>query len=238
MAENQTPIPVKQWLSVVLIGAFNPRIFHPIWFKREELISEEEKAASLHEAKETGPLVTPDMSRCEIGDEITLECLTDRLSINAATTLGEERLRRLAAGILGKLPHTPITAVGINHSQVFDARDELEWHQIGDFLVPKEQLWNKVMEGRPGMSVVRVEDYRPGPPAVRVWATIEPVRKHRGAFQVAIHTNWHTDIPEDPTGDTHQAELAADFLANQWETAIEFGRRVATELFKEVRKSH
>ena len=91
MAEILIPNPVKQTLSVVFVGSFNPRIFHPTWFEREGLSFPEEEAASLSETKTDGPLVTPDLSRCEIGPEISIECLTSRLSINAATTLGEER---------------------------------------------------------------------------------------------------------------------------------------------------
>lgn len=236
MAEAQTPSPVKQTLSIVFVGSFNPRIFHPTWFEREGLVFPEEEAASLSESKTDGPLVTPDLSRCEIGQEITVECLANRLSINAATTLGEERLRTLAAAILAKLPHTPITAVGINHSQVFDTRGEDEWHQIGDLLVPKEEIWSKVMTGRPGMALLRVEEYKPGPPSVRVWATVEPVREPHPPYRFAIHTNWHTDIPQNPPDQANPAELASEFVAAQWELALDFGRNLAKTLFGNLRK--
>jgi hypothetical protein len=235
MAEVQTPRPVKQTLSIVFVGSFNPRIFHPTWFEREGLTFPEEEAASLSETRTNGPLVTPDLSRCEIGQEITIECLTNRFSINAATTLGEERLRSIAAAILAKLPHTPITAVGINHSQVFDTRNEGEWHQIGDLLVPKQEIWSKVMEGRPGMALLRVEELRPGPPRVRVWATVEPVREPHPPYRFAINTNWHTDIPQNPTDLETPAELASDFVASQWDVALDFGRKIAKTLFENLR---
>jgi len=236
MAEVKTPNPVKQTLSVVFVGSFNPRIFHPTWFEREGLAFPEEEAASLAETKTNGPLVTPDLSRCEIGQEISVECLTNLLSINAATTLGEERLRSLATAILAKLPHTPITAVGINHIQVFDTRNEDEWHRLGDQLVPKEEIWSKVMEGRPGMALLRVEDFRPGPPPVRVWATVEPVREPHPPYRFAINTNWHTDIPLNPPDQASQSELASDFVTTQWDVALDFGRNLAKKLFENLRK--
>ncbi len=236
MAEVLIPNPVKQTLSVVFVGSFNPRIFHPTWFEREGLTFPEEEAASLSESKSNGPLVTPDLSRCDIGPEISIECLTSRLSINAATTLGEERLRSLATAILAKLPHTPITAVGINHSQVFDTRNEDEWHLLGDLLVPKDEIWSKVMEGRPGMAILRVEDSRPGPPPVRVWATVEPVRESHPPYRFAIHTNWHSDIPQNPPEQASPAELASDFVITQWDVALDFGRNLAKKLFENLRK--
>lgn len=237
MADFQTSSPVKQTLSIVFVGSFNPRIFHPTWFEREGLALPEEEAASLSETTVDGPLVTPDLSRCEIGPEITVECQANRLTLNAATTLGEERLRSLAAAILVKLPHTPITAVGINHLQIFDARNEKEWHLVGDLLVPKDEVWAKVMESRPGMALLRVEDFRQGPPPVRVWATIEPVRESHPPYRIAIHTNWHTDIPQNSSDSATPSELAADFVASQWELSLDFARNLANTLFVKVRET-
>ena len=239
MAELQTPSPVKQTLSVVFVGSFNPRIFYPTWFVREGLAFPEEEAASLSETKSDGPLITPDLSRCDIGPEISIECLTDRLLISAATTLGEERLRSLATAVLAKLPHTPITAVGINRSQVFDTRNEDEWHRVGDLLVPKDKIWSEVMEGRPGLSILRVQEIRPGPPKVRVWATVAPVREPQPPYRISIDTNWHTDIPQNPpdqASQASQAELASDFVATQWDVALDFGRNLSKKLFENLRK--
>lgn len=241
MAPAQTPSPVRQSLSIVFVGSFNPRIFHPTWFEREGLATPGEEAAGLSESttkgKNEGPLVTPDLSRCEIGQEITVECLTNRLSINAATTLGEQQLRSLAAGILAKLPHTPVTAVGINHSQAFDTRDQEEWHRVGDLLAPKEDVWKQVMEDRPGLVTLRIEDQRPGPPPVRIWATVEPVRAPRPPYRFAIHTNWHSDLSPDSTNGASATELASDFIEAQWEPALDFGRGVAEKIFQKIREA-
>ena len=236
MSENLAPNPERQTLSVVFLGSFNPRIFHPIWFERENLTRLGELAASLSE-KKGELLITPDLSRCEIGPEISIECLTNRLALNAATTLGEERLRSLATGIIGKLPHTPITAIGLNHTLVYEVAKEDDWHRIGDILVPKDEIWGKVMEGRPGMAILRVEDFRPGPPAVRVWATIEPVREPHPPYRFQIHINWHGDISSESLDDANGAELASRFIGSQWETALDFGPRLADRLFQALRNT-
>lgn len=228
------PSPERQSLSVVFLGSFNPRIFHPTWFERENLIRPSELAQSLSEGNES-LLITPDLTRCEIGPEISIECLTNRLALNAATTLGEERLRSLATRIIEKLPHTPITAVGLNHILVYEILREDDWHRIGDILVPKDDIWEKVMEGRPGLAILRVEDFRSGPPPVRVWATIEPVRESHPPYRFQIHVNWHGDIPQDsPNGDS-RAELASQFIESQWESALDFGPRLADRIFQALR---
>ena len=237
MHETSTaPSPERQSLSVVFLGSFNPRIFHPTWFERENLVRPSELTQSLSEGNE-GLLVTPDLSRCEIGPEISIECLTNRLALHSATTLGEERLRSLATGIIEKLPHTPITSIGINHTLVYEISKEDDWHRIGDILVPKDDIWAKVMEGRPGMAILRVEDFRPGPPPVRIWATIEPIREPHPPYRFQIHVNWHGDIPQDSPDGESRAELASQFIDSQWESALDFGPTLADRLFQVLRNS-
>ena len=237
IVSEQTPSTARETLSIVFLGSFNPRIFHPSWFVLEGLVLNEQVLGGISESNKDGPLVTPDLSRCEINQDVMVECLTDRLSINATTMLGEETARTLSSAMLSKLPHTPITAVGINHTQIIEARSEDEWHRIGDLLVPKDGVWNQVMKNRPGMAIVRVEEYRPGPPTVRVWATIEPVREKTPPYRISIHTNWHTDIPQNPSDGLKSAEIAADFLTSQWEVALSFGRNLAKTLFTKIRES-
>ena len=179
--------------------------------------------------------MTPQVSRCNIGPEISIECLTNRLTLGSDTTLSEERLRSLASNIIAKLPHTPMTAVGINHTLVYEAASEAEWNRLGDVLVPKTEIWIQVMKERPGMALVRVEEFRPGPPPVRIWATIEPVREPHPPFRFKVHINWHGDIPANPPDGATGSGLASDFLNSQWEQALDFGPRLADRLFKVVR---
>lgn len=228
-------IPVQQSLGIVFLGSFNPRIFHPSWFENEGLARPDELAESLSE-RQQNILVTPDVARCDIGPDISVECLQHRLTINSATSLGEERLRNLASDILSKLPHTPITAIGLNHSLVYESKTEQDWHDIGDMLVPKERIWNEVMEQRPGMAIVRIEECRSGPVPVRIWVTIEPIREIHPPYRFQIHTNWHGDLKNDPPEAAGGAKLASDFIDSQWETALRMGPKLAKKLFQEVRE--
>lgn len=57
MADIQTLSPSKQTLSIVFVGSFNPRIFHPTWFEREGLAFPGEDAASLSEKTWLGRLL-------------------------------------------------------------------------------------------------------------------------------------------------------------------------------------
>ena len=231
MADTQAPSPLHQDYSIVFLGSFNPQIFHPTWFERAGLVTSEEEAKILNDAKHHNLVVTPDVSRCEIGDDITIECLSERLIINAATSLVEERIKTIAYGILEKLPHTPIRAIGLNYNQVFGSRDIDEWHLIGDILAPKDKIWSKVMTSRPGMSLLRMEDLIPGPPPVRVWSTIEPIGEKHPPYRFSIKTNWHTNLPAEH-GD--QAQMASEFIQSQWGAALTFGKSLAETIFDQL----
>ncbi|MCX6876157.1 MAG: hypothetical protein NTW21_20480 [Verrucomicrobia bacterium] len=230
MSVNQAPNPERESLSVVFLGSFNPRIFHPVWFEREGLTRPGELAAGIS-SDATDLLVTPDLSRCEIGPEVSIECLSNRLALNAATTLGEERLRELATGIILKLPHIPISAVGLNSVLVYEVPNHDDWHRIGDILAPKAEIWEPLMEGRPGMSVLRIEDFRPGPPPVRVWATVEPVREPHPPYRFQIHINWHGDIQPEPPEGASATEMASRFMVSEWDKARDFGAKLADKIF-------
>jgi hypothetical protein len=154
------------------------------------------------------------------------------LALNAATTLGEERLRDLATGIIQRLPHTPVTALGINSTAVYQVATEALWHRVGDLLAPKTEVWEKVMEGRPGMAMLRVEDLRPGPPPVRIWATVEPVREPHPPYRFQIHINWHGELTPEASGAVAATEMATRFINSEWDKVLDFGAKLADRIFE------
>ncbi len=58
----QLPDPANEDISVVLVGALNPAIFHPDWFVRQELLSETEAVEAHVEA------ITPQISDLKFPD--------------------------------------------------------------------------------------------------------------------------------------------------------------------------
>lgn len=68
-------IPDAEGLEVVVIGSFNPAIFHPEWFLGQKFIAEEEAKSSEEQLNVVGREVT-DIQLCGM----KLLCLHDRLS--------------------------------------------------------------------------------------------------------------------------------------------------------------
>jgi hypothetical protein len=134
---TNNPIPAVEGLEVVMIGAFNPAIFHPEWFLRQKLISEEEAKSSETHINAMGRDVA-DVHLCGM----KLFCMNDRFSLNTANISKAARMQDLLLQVFTTLSHIPITACGINPHAHYHVVDEKYWHKIGHTLAPKDLIWN------------------------------------------------------------------------------------------------
>lgn len=107
-------------LSFVIIGSFNPQIFHPSWFLNEQLIS-----------KATADTITVSMNSTNItilkNDWFSMEVTNQTLKIQSNQEAYYEMIRDLVVGIFHILSNTPTRAFGINTSVniEFDRRSDL-----------------------------------------------------------------------------------------------------------------
>jgi|HubBroStandDraft_6_1064221.scaffolds.fasta_scaffold794539_1 hypothetical protein len=101
------PESEAEGIEIVLLGSFNPKIFHPAWFRRYDLINE----ADVEES--TVRLVTNDISDIEIRG-IRSVCVKDRMSLGSSDPSRYEMIHDWLLEIFRLLPHMPITSLGIN----------------------------------------------------------------------------------------------------------------------------
>ena len=74
-AGNQTPH--AEGLDVVVVGSFNPAIFHPDWFLRQQIISEEDgKAAQVK-------VMTSEFAEVQLCG-FKLVCMSDRFTLGTS----------------------------------------------------------------------------------------------------------------------------------------------------------
>ncbi len=151
--------PDAEEISVVLLGSLNPGIFHPEWFRRQEILSPQDA----EEAKIK--IVSPEVTEVLFLD-MKLDVFPNRLVLETLDASRAEKLEDIIVNILSKLPHTPITACGLNNTIQFDLADEEYWHKIGHTLAPKDLIWNSVLE-KPGMALLSVKGSLSGKFAVR-----------------------------------------------------------------------
>jgi hypothetical protein len=188
-------------VSIVLLGAFNPRIFQPAWFVREGLLSAEAESGSQIE------LINNDYCAFQT-DWCRIEVLPDRfMAITRAAPI-QDALRDLVLGAFTTLRHTPVAKIGMNSHGHFELRDDKSWHQFGHVVAPKGELWDPILRN-PGTLTVEVQaertDGRDGHLRVKVQpSTVVP----HGIF---IETN-----SEVRSEDTESAGWLTDVLTQGW----------------------
>jgi hypothetical protein len=217
--------PDAEDISIVLLGSLNPGIFHPEWFRRQEILS----AQNAEEAKIK--IISPEVTEILFLD-MKLDVFPNRLVLETLDASRAEKLQDILLNIIAKLPHTPITACGLNNTIQFDLNDEKYWHRIGHTLAPKDLIWNDVLE-KPGMALLSVKGSLPKEFAGDINVSVAPSRKF--AHGLLVSSNFHYSVPRDDKG-TYQSQEVPIYVQQLWKPALEKARAVAYEIFDKIKK--
>lgn len=189
--------------SAVLLGQFNPAIFHPLWFANQNLLSEAEtRTADLR-------LTHSELSAFRAG-WLTIEVTQSSFKAQTTSAAHFVMLRDLVVGTFQVLEHTPVTAVGINRRMHFRVADEQVWHAFGHTLAPKA-LWSEVLTDA-GLLTMTIQGKRPGSSATYARARVEPSR--------AVHPGIFIDVNEHYEGRGTTASTYVELLRDNWDVAI------------------
>jgi hypothetical protein len=215
--------PEIETASIVMIGSFNPTIFQPRWLGAQNLIRPEEAASA--------KITTIQAELADFSTEwFQLQVLQKRFLIVTTDPRHYAPLRDLGAGIFAILPHTPVSALGLNRSFHFRMPSKEAWHGIGDLLAPKEP-WTAVMEG-PGLRSVLMEGHRRHSDGGLLHIKVEPsVRVEHGLF-VEINEEFKPSVDAESEG----AQWVPDRLAEHWDTILPFAESVAEHFLRLVRR--
>lgn len=212
--------PEYDGASIVLIGAFNPRIFRPEWFANVGALGSKEAAAAAVE------IIHPDITIFSIE---WLQMRVEQSRFQAATADPPLlRIHDLVLNIFKEyLTHTPIYQAGINRSVHFPIGSSDERDRIGGLLAPKQPWgeWGPKLSGqnerRGGLTsltmsqTMREDGYRG-----RITARIEPSQKLPidGIF-MEINDHYDLGTAEEIVG----ADRLVDLLEKekQWDSSME-----------------
>jgi hypothetical protein len=208
-------------LSLVLVGDFNPTIFHPRWFSSEGLLTDQEaKTATIH-------ISHPDVTMFELS-WMSLAVQRDRLDVTSLAEPYFERLVMLICKTFELLRHTPLRLLGINNQGHFRASTLDKWHALGDTLAPKE-FWGEFFEN-PGMQSLEIRQVpRPDHRRGHLQVKVEPsIRVTPGVY---IEVNDHFDVSgPDDIG----ASSVITNLQECWVASLEFAEHVFSKIAGEL----
>jgi hypothetical protein len=211
------PVLEVNGASVVLTGSFNPAIFQPQWFVRQNLLPAEEGEKA--EIK----VITPQVTEFQT-ERFIIQVTMDRFAAVSKPDANPAPLRDLVAGTFFTLEHTPLKALGLNRDMHFAMPSEEEWNQVGDRLVPKD-VWTGILRGRVGMRSLLIQAEVPGfadtkQEETRLSVKIEP--SQRVKFGVFFQVNEHFQAPKD--GDHN---YLMERIRTRWEGADNYAAEIA-----------
>lgn len=208
-------------VSIVVLGAFNPAIFHPQWMAAQGLLGKgEAEAATVEIVHAEVAVFTGGWFRCEV--------TRDRFTLRSAQLSHVEPLRDLAVGCFRVLNHTPVQVCGVNHTSILRFESTTAFNEFGWTLVPP-QPWDGALE-RPGVARLEEQGTQPGGRAGYIRVIVEPILD--GSNSVRIEVNDHNPLAE--TG-MSAATALEELLMNRWEE-IEARARSITDRILAVAK--
>jgi len=202
---------------IVAVGSFNPAIFSPDWLKGLGLIGEGDREAALQ--SEDSFVLTKQVSAFET-DWFGIQVLDNQLTLASKGAL-TPAVRDLAQGIFHLLPHTPVTALGLNFFGHFPMGSEEAYHKVGDTFVPKS-IWRKAFPGEhdAGMADLHVfvrkgKRSDPATSQDRYTVQIQPSSKVKLGVFLALNDHRADAFAKEKRA--ANAKKAGDIVAMDWD---------------------
>ncbi|UPU35024.1 hypothetical protein M1B72_16430 [Geomonas paludis] len=201
------PKPKRQDLSIIMVGDFNPKIFHPSWFASEGLIKESESEDAEIE------IIRPEIAIFSL-DWLKLSITRDRFAAETNKEPYFEVMRDLVVGSFRILSHTPIKMLGINLKKHYTL-PEKSWHHFGNTLAPKD-IWDGLLV-KPGLETLTLRSERQDNYKGYVRVTAGP---EDAEGQLYVNINDHFTVVEDPSDNVLGSTKIVDILESEWGTSM------------------
>jgi hypothetical protein len=207
--------------SIVLLGHFNPLIFSPQWFAKNEIISDEEAASAQVN------VIHSDIASFQVGKH-RIQVEEGRLSADT-TEAPWITLCDLLVKTFGEfLIHTPINQMGINRSVHFSVGDEATRNRIGRLIAPLAP-WGKWGEeiakaetplSRGGCVNLIMSQPRVAEDPVRghIQVQVQPSSRLRGGAGIFVNVNDHYNV--GPLDEVIGCEQIISILSSGFEQSI------------------
>lgn len=197
-----------RFASIVLVGSFNPVIFHPQWFIRHGLVQE----TDINE-KDT-EIVHPDICKFSLG-WAAFDILRNKFVSRTNDPSQYCALRDLTISAFSILSHTPLNQLGMNLTIEYSISSIENWHKIGDILAPKDP-WRDLLPERIGMRKVIIQSSRKDALGGYIMVEVEPTNP--SVYGVRFSMNSHVELVEDE--ENSSANYATIVLSENWETTL------------------
>ncbi|MBR9893826.1 hypothetical protein GYB14_19195 [bacterium] len=230
-AKNLIIDPEFSGTSIVVVGSFNPAIFHPSWLiscgVEPNVDSESIKVDVVHQ----------EVSRFDV-DGTSYFVNQDRLQVLTESAPWVHILDKVSRIVLELLPHTPLRAFGINRDVHFRVRSPEARIELGRKLVPLEP-WGEFgaqIAGQPPsdpgglLSLTLRGAEKDGDFSVTKNVRVEPSAKIQQSDGIYMQANFHYQGPDDGASSEQVSRKLQDkfqFRINEAESIFEQIMRIS-----------
>ena len=206
--------------SIVAVGDFNPAIFSPDWLERNGLIGKDDASTVREGSQGKSLLVSHQVATFET-KWFALQVLENQYSLTSKDALSPA-FKDLAVGMFQLVPHTPVSAVGLNFFGHFKLASKAESHRIGDLLAPKD-IWKSLYpDDSAGLAdlTIRIQHWTRGEPLKtkdEKRISVQPSKKIK--FGVYFSYNDHHDVSGSDEDNLRPAERVATIVDTAWEAS-------------------
>lgn len=219
---------MKKWevmseeASIVLVGSFNPPIFHPEWLIGKQIIDPWDYAS------EENNVCLPDLAQMSLPDGRTLSVYLNRFILKSPLASNHLALADLVASIFSILAETPLEKLGMNYASTIRLRDQESWESFGRELAPSAvwenacgYLSDKLVEKdqkQVGLWSLTMNLPRPDGLNGFIRPKVEAVNPRERTL--SFSTNNHVEL-----GQTEAPE-AMEILATHWQDSLSISNKL------------
>ncbi|WP_334141284.1 hypothetical protein [Atlantibacter hermannii] len=213
---------IKHSINVVWISnIITPLMFSPEWFKRYELLRDEDISNS--ETTYHGDSITTDYGWIEIN------CTPTKAVFQLTKTGLESALADLVSSIFSMFKHAETQAVGINTLFDYHFNDEHEWNRLGNALVPK----NHWIENNQSIILQDNVKYHYGMRTLVI--AIENIDKEESSiFKEAINVTYAPYRNFNPQAMGLNVQYNHDLVVKNREDAVDFTQSLPDAIQKHI----
>ena len=225
-------IPERKQFSIVVLGSFNPEMFQPQWFQRQEIISQEDADFAIDQNSSVPLIITPQLTLFRT-PQMTVQIDAKRFEVKA----DKEPLISLIDFVtktFENLGSYNIRAFGFNYIANYKVKSIEEYHKIGDALVPKE-YWKECLQEevtgndrQSGLEFLRMKKQKKDSKGYILFA-LQASPYIQNAFMLSCNDH---NVVED---DNQSAEYVMDLINKRYEEAFDNMQKMQIELMERVR---
>ncbi len=206
--------------SIVLLGIFNPILFHPFWLKDKGIISQQDIRI---DKDIKGFVVHQQLSSFPVGDWLDVIIKPDRAEFRIKDAAKLVLLKDLVIAVLNALPDTPIISFGINHGVISTLGNLKNYYEFGKFLNPLD-IWQETFK-EPRLKFLSIIDDKPDG-LFQKTLMIQPAKHDNVEYCIDINMNYHSQMPEN----AQKSLLAAQRIAEHFESCLDDYENVVKNL--------